>query len=256
MDLKGKTVLTTRAASQSGELRLKLESLGARVIECPTIEIVPVDDWTLLDAALQQAARYNWLLFTSANAVELFMKRVEVSGVKCNIPVIAIGTATARRAGEWGLQPDIVPKDFRAEGLLAVLPENLYGTHILFPRAETARDVLPRELRRRGARVDVVTVYRTVRPVPGTVSIAEIVASEKIDCIVFTSPSTIRYLAESGGEAVLRLLSHVPVAVIGPVTRDAALEFGLETRIMPDQATIDDLVAAIGRCLSAGEHTN
>ena len=250
MDLTGKTVLTTRAASQSGELRSKLERLGARVIECPTIEIAPVDDWSSVDAALQQAARYNWLLFTSANAIEYFMKRVQAIGAKCSIPTIAIGSATARRAREWGIEPEIVPKDFRAEGLLAALPENLYGTHILFPRAETARDLLPRELRRRGARVDIVVVYRTIRPAPGSVSIAEIVASEKIDCIVFTSPSTIRYLAESGGEPVLKLLSRVPVAVIGPVTRDAVHEFGLETPIMPEQATIDDLVAAIGRALA------
>ena len=150
-------------------------------------------------------------------------------------------TATARRAREHGLVPDIVPQDFRAEGVLAALPENLYGTHILFPRAESARDLLPRELRRRGARVDIVTVYRTIRPAPGAISVAETVASEKIDCIVFTSPSTIRYLAESGGEPVLKLLSQVPIAVIGPVTRAAADELGLETRIMPTQSTIDDL---------------
>lgn len=249
MDLNGKTVLTTRAASQSGELRVKLEALGARVIECPTIEIVPVDDWTLVDAAILKFPRYNWLLLTSANAVEHFMKRVQSMQVQCTVPVIAIGTATARRAREWGLEPEIVPKDFRAEGVLALLPENLYGIHILFPRAETARDLLPRELRRRGARVDIVTVYRTIRPAPGSVSIADIVASEKIDCIVFTSPSTIRYLAEGAGEPVLKLLSRVPIAVIGPVTRDAAHEFGLETRIMPDQSTIDDLVSAIANAL-------
>lgn len=250
MDLTGKTILTTRAASQSGELKSKLEILGARVIEFPTIEIVPVEDWSAVDAAIGKLDTYHWLLVTSTNAVEYFMKRVDAARVKCIIPVIAVGSATAKRAQERNMEIEIVPRDFRAEGVLEALPENLYGRRILFPRAETARDVLPKELRRRGARVDIVTVYRTIRPAPGAVSIAEIVASEKIDCIVFTSPSTIRYLAESVGEPILKLLSSVPIAVIGPVTRDAAHEIGLEPRIVPSQSTIDDLVQAIGMALS------
>jgi uroporphyrinogen III methyltransferase/synthase len=251
MDLTDKTILTTRAASQSGELRSKLEALGARVIECPTIEIVPVDDWSAADAAVQNLGSYEWLLFTSANAVEYFMQRVDAAGVKCHVPVIAVGSATARRARERNVNPDIVPKEFRAEGVLEAMPQDLYATKILFPRAETARDLLPQELRRRGARVDIVTVYRTIRPAAGSVPIAEIIAAEKIDCIVFTSPSTIRYLAESVGEPILKLLSKVPIAVIGPVTREAVQEFGLETRIVPQESTIDALVAAIQNALSS-----
>jgi len=250
MDLTGKTILTTRAASQSGELRSKLEALGARVIECPTIEIVPIDDWSAADGAVQNLGSYEWLLFTSANAVEYFMQRVDAAGVKCQVPVIAVGSATARRARERNLNPDIVPREFRAEGVLEAMPQDLYGTKILFPRAETARDLLPQELRRRGARVDIVTVYRTIRPAAGSTPMAEIIASEKIDCIVFTSPSTIRYLAESVGEPILKLLSKVPIAVIGPVTREAVQEFGLETRIVPQESTIEALVAAIQNALS------
>ena len=83
MGLKGKTVLTTRAASQSGELRSKLEAMGARVIECPTIEIVPVDDWSAVDLAVAAVNTYDWLLFTSGNAVEHFMKRVQRASVSC-----------------------------------------------------------------------------------------------------------------------------------------------------------------------------
>jgi uroporphyrinogen III methyltransferase/synthase len=252
MDLTGKTILTTRAASQSGELRSKLEAFGARVIEYPTIEIVPIENWSEVDDAIKQLNRYQWLLFTSSNAVDHFMKRVKGANVKCSLPVIAVGSATARRVREWDLEPEIIPKEFRAEGVLEALPENLFGTSILFPRAETARDVLPRELRKRGARVDIVVVYRTIRPtVPESTSIAEIIATEKIDCIVFTSPSTIRYLAESIGEPVLKLLGSVPIAVIGPVTRDAAKEFGLETRIIPLESTTDALVTAILEALSA-----
>jgi len=245
MELSGKTILTTRAASQSGELRLKLEALGARVIECPTIEIAPVDDWTAVDDAIRRLRSFDWLLFTSANAVEYFMKRVQLSGQTCSNSIAVVGTATARKLREWNLEPSIVPKEFRAEGLLNAMPANLYRALILFPRAETARDLLPKELRRRGARVEIVTVYRTVRPEQGVTSIAEIVASERIDCIVFTSPSTIKYLAESVGEPILKLLSKVPIAVIGPVTGNTASKLGFQPRIVPNQSTIDALVAAI-----------
>jgi uroporphyrinogen III methyltransferase/synthase len=245
MSLQGKTILTTRAASQSGELRAKLEALGAHVIECPTIEIVPVEDWTPVDESIRRLDSYDWLIFTSANAVQHFMERVRLAGIAVSIPIAVVGTATARRLKEFGLEPEIVPKEFRAEGLLRSMPSSLFRTRVLMPRAETARDILPKELRRRGAHVDVVTVYRTIRPASGSRSVAEILSTETIDCIVFTSPSTIRYLAESGGEAVLKLLSKVAIAVIGPVTRDAATEFGLTSRIVPTQSTIDALVAAI-----------
>src|SRR5689334_1423676 len=111
MGLKGKTVLTTRAASQSGELRSKLEKLGARVIECPAIEIVPVEDWSVVDAAIQRLRSYEWLIFTSANAVEYFMRRMKAANVTCSISVAAVGNATARKLREWGVEPSIVPKE-------------------------------------------------------------------------------------------------------------------------------------------------
>lgn len=249
MALSGKTILTTRAVSQSGELRQKLEALGARVIECPTIEIVPVDDWSAVDIAVAAMNTYNWLLFTSANAVEHFMKRAALAHVTCKIPVAVVGPATARRLREWRLEPALVPKEFRADGLLQALPESLFQTSILFPRAEIARENLPTKLRQRGARVDVITVYRTLRPGPDAPSIADVLAREKIDCIVFTSPSTIRYLAEAVGETLLEVLKDVKIAVIGPVTRDAAVEFGLNASITPSQSTMDQLVVALDRCL-------
>src|SRR5262249_36661622 len=159
MVLSGKTVVITRAASQSADLRSSLEDLGARVIECPTIHIVPPTTWKPVDDAIRRLNTYNWLLFTSANAVEQFMDRM--GSRRPAVPIAVVGSATGRKLGEWGLKPSLVPEDFRAEGLLAAFPSNLVGTRILFPRAEVARELLPEELRRRGATVDVVTVYRT-----------------------------------------------------------------------------------------------
>jgi uroporphyrinogen III methyltransferase/synthase len=126
--------------------------------------------------------------------------------------------------------------DFRAEGLLAAFPENLVGTRMLFPRAEVARELLPDELRGRGATVDVVTVYRTVKALGG--NIGEILETERVDCIVFTSPSTIP-------EDLHMLPTGTALAVIGPVTREAALLVGLKPDVVPVESTIPALVTAI-----------
>ena len=234
MELSGKTVLITRAASQSAELRSRLEGLGARVIECPTIQIVPPTTWKPVDDAIRRLNTYQWLLFTSANAVEQFMDRM--GDRRPTIPIAVVGSSTAARLTEWGLKASLVPQEFRAEGLLAAFPENLVGTRILFPRAEVARELLPDELRRRGATVDIVTVYRTVKAFSG--SIGEILASERVDCIVFTSPSTIP-------DDLHSLPTSTSLAVIGPVTREAAQLFGLKPDIIPVESTIPSLVAAI-----------
>lgn len=235
MALKGKTVLITRAASQSAELRSQLEALGARVIECPTIQIVPPKSWKPVDDAIRQLYTYNWLLFTSSNAVEQFIDRL--GKVRVTIPIAVVGSATAAKLAEWELKPSLIPKDFRAEGMLEAFPELMVGTRILFPRAEVARELLPEELRRRGATVDIVVVYRTLKA--HGASVREILESERIDCIVFTSPSTIPDDISS--------LTGVEIAVIGPVTREAARLCGLNPSIEPVESTIPALVEAIAK---------
>src|SRR5262247_4064123 len=187
MALTGKTIVITRAASQSAELRNRLEDLGARVIECPTIQIVPPKSWKPVDEAIRRLNTYQWLLFTSANAVEQFMDRMGER--RPAIPIAVVGSATAAKLADWNLKPALVPKEFRAEGLLQTFPQNLVGIRILFPRAEVARELLPEELRRRGAAVDVVTVYRTIKALAG--DIGKVLETQHVDCIVFTSPSAI-----------------------------------------------------------------
>jgi uroporphyrinogen III methyltransferase/synthase len=236
MELSGKTILITRAASQSAELRSRLEDLGARVIECPTIHIVPPKTWKPVDEAIRRLNTYQWLLFTSANAVEQFMDRM--GDRRPTIPIAVVGSATAAKLDAWGLKPSLIPQEFRAEGLLAAFPDNLVGTRILFPRAEVAREVLPEELRRRGATVDIVTVYSTVKAFSG--SIGEILAAERVDCIVFTSPSTIP-------DGLHSLPAGTALAVIGPVTREAAQLLGLKPDIVPVESTVPGLIEAIRR---------
>jgi uroporphyrinogen III methyltransferase/synthase len=152
------------------------------------------------------------------------------------IQIAVVGSATDARLAQWGLKASLIPKEFRAEGLLEAFPENLVGTRILFPRAEVAREMLPEELRRRGATVDVVTVYRTVKAFSG--NIGEILETEPVDCIVFTSPSTIP-------ENLHALPVATALAVIGPVTKEAAELLGLKPDIVPADSTVAGLVKAI-----------
>jgi uroporphyrinogen III methyltransferase / synthase len=244
MELRGRTILITRAATQSEELRTGLEAAGARVLECPAIEIVPTEDWTAVDRAAQNLHTYNWLILTSTNAVTHFMERLKVLGVACNIPIAVVGTGTAARLNEWNLKASRIPKDYRAEGLVDQFEQDLKSIRILIPRAEAAREILPEELRRRGAAVDVVTVYRTVKPLASLSAFREMLAVEKIDAVVFTSPSAIRNVAEAVGDLASTLAS-IPIAVIGPVAREAAESAGLQVRILPDRATVQDLIESI-----------
>src|SRR5688572_3470891 len=243
MDLRGKTILITRAATQSEELRTGLEAAGAKVIECPAIEIVPPDDWTAVDRAALQIHTYHWLIFTSTNAVTHFLERLRLLGVECRIPIAAVGTGTAARLGQWHLSAERIPKDFRAEGILDQFEDDLNGVRILIPRAESAREILPEELRRRGATVDVVSVYRTVKPSESR--LRETLANETIDAVVFTSPSAIRNVAEIMEGNFAAGLASIPVAVIGPIAQEALEYEGLKATISPNRATIRDLVESI-----------
>lgn len=245
MELRGKTILITRAATQSEELRASLENAGARVVECPAIEIVPVSDWTEVDRAAANLAGYDWLILTSVNAVTHFMQRLRTLAIECAVPIAAVGTGTAARLGEWNLNAARIPRDFRAEGLLDLFETDLRGVRILIPRAETAREILPDELRRRGATVDVVTIYRTVKPSASLKRLAEELEGKSIDAVIFTSPSAVRNVVEALGENLASNLGTLPIAVIGPVAQEAVEAAGLRAAIVPSRATIQDLVQAL-----------
>lgn len=244
--LQGKTILTTRAAAQSGELTEYLTRLGARVLECRAIELEPVENFAAVDDAISRLSTYDWLIFTSANAVSYFMKRlVEGKRELPQTPIAVVGTATAERLKQWKLSPSLMPERFNAEGLLESFPRDLHGVRILFPRAAVAREILPEELRRRGAIVDVLPVYRTKKTPDGSLDISRIFRTEPVDCVVFTSSSAVHAIAESLGDQLQPALQNVPIAAIGPVTASSCEALGLHVAIQPSRATIPDLVAAI-----------
>lgn len=254
--LEGRTVVVTRAASQASELTTALESYGAKVLVCPTIEIREPESYERLDEALDHLYGYDWLIFTSANGVEFFMKRLTGRGLKVEdldeIKVCAIGQRTAEKLHDTHTHVDIVPSQSTAEGVFAALTEfvggdeHLHGLNILLPRAALGRDVLPKALEEAGARVDVVPAYQTVLPENLDRGRLRAMLTGDGDCIAFTSPSTIKNLAKLFDTHDLgNALPGVVIACIGPVTSAAAIEYGLKVDIQPEQQTVKDLAAAI-----------
>jgi len=245
------TLVITRAAHQAGDLQALLEKAGFRTLRYPAIAIQPPADPTPLDAALQHVSDYDWLIFTSANAVEAAARRLEVLRLSSDAlqgpNVAAVGPVTARTVRKrLGLDVALTPPNAAGESLLAALPIRA-GQRVLLPRADKARDALPDGLCARGVRADVVTAYETVLGRGGDDLPAALRAGQ-VDAITFTSPSTVlntlRRLDMEAGLGV-EALAKVMVACIGPVTADAAHRVGLHVDIIPEAYTAADLVAAI-----------
>jgi uroporphyrinogen III methyltransferase/synthase len=250
--LIGKKILITRAREQSGDFSTRLKKLGAEVIEFPTIEIVPSLRWKELDQAIRQLKSYDWIIFTSANGVNFFWQRLREKGkdrLPFSLKVCAIGPATANQLKGKKTSVDYVPKEFIAEAILKGLERKaIRGRRILLARAKKARDILPKGLRKMGAEVDVVEVYRTIRPKGGSKKLKKLLTDGKIDVITFTSSSTADHFAELlKKENLKELLRGMAIACIGPVTARTAKEWGMKVQIQPEQYTIPGLTGAISQ---------
>ena len=233
--LKGRTVVVTRAVHQSEGFVRRLEAAGARVVRFPVIAIAPPIDWAPVDAAMAQLDGFDWIVFTSANAVEAFLHRVGARAVESRIA--AVGPATAQALSEHRLPVHLMPENHVAEGLVdAFAHRNLAGKHILLPRAAAARDVLPQALRAQGAIVQIVDVYRNILPpAPGDFPAAA-------DWVTFTSASTVK-----------NLLALVPreqwenarLASIGPETSAVLRQHRLLVTVEASPSTQEALAEAI-----------
>ncbi len=254
--LEGRTVVITRARTQASEFVSELEKYGAKVIVCPAIEITSPQSYARLDEALDDLYGYDWVIFTSANGVDYFLRRLQDKQLDTSamdtLRVCAIGEATAHRLRSAQVHVDVIPTEFKAEGIYAALEqyvggrEALSGLNFLIPRAAIARDYLPRELEAAGARVDVVAAYQTV--VPDGLDRGRLTAmlAAGADCIAFTSSSTVRNLAQLFDTSDLRAsLAGIVVACIGDITAATASDYGLTPKIQPSEFTIPALAAAI-----------
>jgi uroporphyrinogen III methyltransferase/synthase len=243
--------VVTRAAAQAQRFTELLEAAGARVIEAPAIVIGPPASWEPLDAALAALDTFTWVVFTSTNAVLMVDRRLAALGLGWPVlggrRVAAIGPATADALREHGVRVDVVPAEYRAEGLVSRLRAVLGGSdRVLLPRAAQTRDVLVTELRALGAQVTEVAAYATRKVEGGAARLAEALAAGAIDAVTFTSSSTARNFAEAFTEDERRAWrGRVAVASIGPITAGTAAEYGLTTDIMPAEYTIPALARAI-----------
>jgi uroporphyrinogen III methyltransferase/synthase len=251
--LFGKRIVVTRAREQASDFLACLSELGAECVEFPTIEVIPPSSWKELDRAIGNLESYQWLVFTSVNGVKYFFERLEDSGQDVRnlkgIRIAAIGPKTADAIHGKGVKPDLVPEEYRAEAVVeAFRKHRVAGSRILLPRAAEAREVLPQELEKMGATVEVVEAYRTVKPEGDRDEIRAMLGKGDIHMVTFTSSSTVNNfmeMFEGESDQLLKWMEKVTVACIGPVTAKTAEERGLSVRITPSDYTIEALAKAI-----------
>ncbi len=250
--LAGRRVAVTRAREQAVELVRELEALGAEVVAAPTIRIARLVDLTALRAALTRDPPYDWIVFTSQNAVHAVCDRLPEWDLAprdvARAAVAAIGPATAEALVRHGVVPDLVPDQFVAEAVVTSLAAqgDVRGKTILLPRAREARDALPDGLRVLGAVVDVIPVYETIRETGDRGGLAAELLAGRIDLVTFTSSSTVRGFVDLVGRPAAAS-GRFAAAVIGPVTAGTARELGITVAIEALDYTVPGLVAAIVR---------
>jgi uroporphyrinogen III methyltransferase/synthase len=262
--LSGRTVMITRARAQAAQFAAELEGFGARVIACPTIEIVPPESYAQLDDAIDNIFGYDWLILTSTNAVEHFLARLVTLGKDVGeldgLRVCAIGEATTERLVAAHVHVDVVPEKSRAEGVFEALEqyiggrEHFDGLNFLMPRAAVARDFLPRALEAAGARVDTVAAYRTVRPeTTDRARVEALLVGGGVDVVTFTSSSTVHNFAQLFDTRDLRpLVGGARIACIGGVTAETAAEYGLRADIVPTESNAHALALAVAEFYHRG----
>ena len=253
--LFGKRVLVTRPRDQAAELIARLEGAGASAIEAPMIRIAPPEDYGPLDDAAAKAGTFDWIVFSSTNAVDAFFGRLlagpnDLRALK-GVKLCVVGPATGERVARYGLKVDLTPAEYRAEAVVRGMSErgDIRGIRVLLPRADIGREVIADELRKLGADVTEVVAYRTIAAEHDRDSdpdIYRMLLERRIDVVTFTSASAVTHFVRMlGAEPAADLLRSTVVASIGPVTAEAAAQFNIETTVIPTSYTVPALVDAI-----------
>ncbi|MCX7817416.1 MAG: uroporphyrinogen-III C-methyltransferase [Syntrophales bacterium] len=250
--LFGVGVVVTRAKGQLEPFAGMLRDLGARVLLFPTIEIAPPTDWAVLDGVLKRIGKYEWLIFTSVNGVKFFFKRLREKNMDVRelkgIRIAAIGPVTASLLSEKGLNVEIVPQEFDSAGFVEAFRKwNIKGSRVLILRTELAGNLLQEGLKKQGAHVEVVPVYRTEVPQESKKEVMERwLASGLVNVLTFTSSSTVANFCKIMGSDFTPP-KEVKIAVIGPVTAEEARKRGFSVDIQPRVYTVSALVDEIKR---------
>ncbi len=247
--LTDKTVVVTRPRAQAGELKIELEKRGAKVILFPTIEIAPPESYAKLDAAVRNLADYDWLVVTSVNAAEHFLRRLAANKLETAeldyLRVCAIGEATFERLRLAQVHVDVLPSESRGEAVFDALCEYLGGVHelenlrFLLPRSSIALNLLPEKLSEVGAIVKKVAAYQTILPEkPETGKIKALLEGGAIDCLTFTSPSTFKnFVKLIGNDDLQRLLNGVAIACFGKTTAQVVRENSFSVDVIADNVS-------------------
>jgi uroporphyrinogen-III synthase len=248
--LAGVRVLVGRARHQAGALSTELRKLGATVIEIPFIEIRKPRSFHDLDLALMNLDNYDWLILTSVNGVEAMWERLkklrlEKADFK-HLRIAAIGPATKKAIDDRGVKVDVVPKEYIAESVVRSLRKRVKGKRVLLVRARVARDVIPIQLRKAGAQVDVVEAYETIVPQSSRTRLCAALKNPRRSphVITFTSSSTVRNFMALMGPGGAKL-DGIRFASIGPVTSSTLRDLGLRADIKAKEFTVLGLVDAI-----------
>jgi uroporphyrinogen-III synthase len=255
--LAGKRVLVTRPREQAGDLTRLLEEQGAQCVLFPAIAILPVDDTSAIDRAISHPDSYDWVIFTSANAVTAVWERIGALGLSneifANTKAAAIGPATARALESHGVRPAWIPPKYVAEAVAEGLGE-VGQQKILLLRADIAREALPQILASRGAQVDDIAAYRTVLAQPDDATLAEL--ERGIDIVTFTSASTVRSFLQMVEGKPFPWLPRVTYACIGPITAEELRQNGFMPHIVAEEYTSQGLVQAMEAYFEPAEKRN
>ena len=248
--LFGKTVVVTRARSQASAFREKLAAQGANVVEAAAIKTSPLELFDEDKRIINNTKQYQCIVFTSGEGVRYFFDALYKEGKDTralgNSKVAAIGCATARELHKYGIVPDIIPVDYKAESAVEALEEELNaGDSVLLIQPKVARDVIPRCLRHRNMDVDILRLYETTQDTSQQEALVTALTEGTVDYITFTSSSTVTNTIQLLGDNALELLGNTKVACIGPITAATAMSAGLKPAIISDVYTTDGLVNAI-----------
>jgi len=251
--LHGRRILVTRAPDQAPALSNALAACGAEPVVVPTIQIVAPASYTELDQAIAGLDKVDYLVLTSVNAVEFFFSRLSTLGHDTasldTVQIVAVGPKSAEALSAHNLQADLVPDDYRAEGLVALLKEQVSGKRVLYPKAALARELIPVELAKAGAEVIAPVAYASTPPEDMQGKLSQALA-EGLDLLTFTASSTVDNFTNLLDKDNLDLARQVPVASIGPLTTATAKKHGFNVVIEPDNSTLDDMVKAIRKYFS------
>ena len=246
--LSGRRILVTRAAEQATVLTSALEELGAESIVVPTIEIIPPATFAELDQAITDLDRIDYLVLTSVNAVSAFFDRLMILGYDARalagLQTVVVGPKSAEALAARGVNADLVPADYRAEGVVALLKDRVSGKRLLYPKAALARDLIPAELTAAGAEVIAPVAYASAPPRSAAEDLRQALA-DKLDLLTFTASSTVQNFVDLLDAEHLALAQDIPVASIGPLTSKTARELGFNIVIEPVNSTLDSLLEAI-----------